>query len=248
MISSFYVGQLAHTRLSPRRHSFRYRVFMPFVDIEEIEPLVQQLPFWSSNRLGIARFLRSDFLGAPEQPLLDAVKQRIQEETGSTFNGRVFLLANWRYFGLQNNPIACYFCYDQERLEYIIAEVTNTPWGERHSYVLTVDTDGSVFSTMFQKELHVSPFNGMQQVYRWFSNAPGNTLGIKISNLEDGKPMFHACLTLKSVPLTASNGLKLIASYPLETLKVTAAIYWQAFILLLKGLTLQPHPKNNQSV
>lgn len=247
MISSFYVGQLAHTRLSPRRHCFRYRVFMPFVDIEQIDQLVAKLPLWSHQHPGVARFLRNDFLGKPEQPLIDAVKQRILEETGAAFTGRVFLLANWRYFGLQNNPIACYFCYGDERLDYIIAEVTNTPWGERHSYVLTVDSDGSVFSTLFHKQLHVSPFNGMQQVYRWFSNEPGDSLGIKISNLEDGKPMFHACLTLKSVPLTARNGLKLIASYPLETLKVTAAIYWQAFILLLKGLTLQPHPKNNQS-
>ena len=79
--------------------------------------------------VGTARFLRRDFLGAPEIPLADAVRQRIKEETGKDHAGPIYLLANWRYFGYQNNPIAVYYCYDAagEQLQYVVAEVTNTP-------------------------------------------------------------------------------------------------------------------------
>ena len=114
---------------------------MPFVDVERISDITHRAIGWGSQRLAPARYIRSDFIGDENLSVAEAVKQRIFEETSQHFEGRIFLLANWRYFGLQNNPIACYFCKGttSERLEFIVAEVTNTPWCERHSYVLPVD-------------------------------------------------------------------------------------------------------------
>ena len=159
--AKLYSGTLRHARYSPKKHAFSYKVFMPFVELETLHELTARLPLWSAKRWAPARFLRRDFLGAPELPLADAVRQRIKEETGRDHAGPIYLLANWRYFGYQNNPIAVYYCYDAtgEQLQYVVAEVTNTPWGERHSYVLEAPDADRPLATEFQKALHVSPFN-----------------------------------------------------------------------------------------
>ena len=166
--SKLYSGTLRHARYSPKKHAFSYKVFIPFVELETLAELTSHLPLWSTKRWAPARFLRRDFLGAPELPLADAVRQRIKEETGKEHSGPIYLLANWRYFGYQNNPIAVYYCYDAagEKLQYVVAEVTNTPWGERHSYVLEAPDADKPLATEFQKALHVSPFNPMNMTYR----------------------------------------------------------------------------------
>ena len=247
MNSAFYVGRLAHARMTPKPHRFSYRVFMPFVDVDQVSDITQRATGWSSRQWAPARFVRSDFIGDAHLSIADAIKIRIFEETNQHFEGQIFLLANWRYFGLQNNPIACYFCIGStsKRLEFIVAEVTNTPWGERHSYVLPVNHSEALFQTEFQKELHVSPFHSMQQQYRWSSTVPGETLAIKLTNLEDGERVFHASLTLTRLPINRLNGLSLLTRFPFETAKVTAGIYWQALVLFLRRVPLFAHPKNN---
>ena len=247
MNSAFYVGRLAHARMTPKQHRFSYRVFMPFVDVDSVSDITRRATGWGSRGLAPARFVRSDFLGDERLSVAEAVKQRIFEETEQHFEGQIFLLANWRYFGLQNNPIACYFCKGKtsQRLEFIIAEVTNTPWGERHSYVLPVNPEESLFQTEFKKELHVSPFHGMQQRYRWSSTVPDESLAIKLTNLEGGERVFHASLTLTRLPVTRLTGLSLLARFPFETAKVTVGIYWQALVLFLRRVPLFAHPKNN---
>lgn len=247
MNSAFYVGRLAHARMTPKQHRFSYRVFMPFVDVDSISDITRRATGWGSRGLAPARFVRSDFLGDERLSVAEAVKQRIFEETEQRFEGQIFLLANWRYFGLQNNPIACYFCKGKtsQRLEFIIAEVTNTPWGERHSYVLPVNHEEALFQTEFKKELHVSPFHGMQQRYRWSSTVPDESLAIKLTNLEGGERVFHASLTLTRLPVTRLTGLSLLARFPFETAKVTVGIYWQALVLFLRRVPLFAHPKNN---
>lgn len=247
MNSAFYVGRLAHARMTPKQHRFSYRVFMPFVDVDSVSDITRRATGWGSRGLAPARFVRSDFLGDERLSVAEAVKQRIFEETEQHFEGQIFLLANWRYFGLQNNPIACYFCKGKtsQRLEFIIAEVTNTPWGERHSYVLPVNHEEALFQTEFKKELHVSPFHGMQQRYRWSSTVPDESLAIKLTNLEGGERVFHASLTLTRLPVTRLTGLSLLARFPFETAKVTVGIYLQALVLFLRRVPLFAHPKNN---
>lgn len=243
--SRLYRGTLWHCRHRPKKHAFRYRVFMPLVDVSELPELVDDVPFWSARRWACARFLRKDFLGDPERPLLEEVRRRIYEETGDTQRGQVLLLANWRYFGVQSNPIACYFCFDENdgQLTHIVAEVTNTPWHERHSYVLPVEDSSGRLSIKFSKAMHVSPFNPMDMTYHWSSTAPGETLSIKLSNYQSGQRVFDATLTLEAEPFTPRNLALAILGFPLMTAKVTAAIYWEALRLWLKGIPLYPHPK-----
>jgi uncharacterized protein len=136
--SAVYEGWVRHRRVRPVEHSFRYRVFMAYLDLAELPELFDRVPLWSARRAAPAWFRRSDFLGDPELPLRDAVLDRVEELGGARPAGPVRLLANLRYLGHSFNPVSFYFCFaeDGERLAAVLAEVTNTPWGERHSYLL----------------------------------------------------------------------------------------------------------------
>lgn len=243
MKSKLYTGTLRHRRHLPRRHAFRYRVFMPFLHLDEIDEVLGLSRFWSRSRFAAARFAREDFLGDPALPLKDEVRRRIREETGEEHRGPIYLLANLRYFGIQMNPIACYYCLseDESRVEYLVAEVTNTPWDERHSYVLR---NGSrrVLRCEFDKAMHVSPFNPMGMRYDWRSNHPGDRLAIHLENHTDRGREFDATLALAATPVSSAALNSVLWRFPLMTAKVALAIYWEALRLFIKRVPLHGHP------
>lgn len=219
---------------------------MPLVDLDALPNLVDNIPFWSARRFALAQFKRKDFLGDPDKPLVDEIRRRIKEEIGAEHKGKIFLLANWRYFGFQTNPIACYFCFDEtgEQLEFLVAEVTNTPWGERHSYVLTAPPNNAPLATEFDKAMHVSPFNPMAMTYRWQSTPPGDTLAVRLSNFEAGERVFDATLNLVAEPFTANTLSWAILRFPFMTIKIFVGIYWQALRIWLKGVPFHAHPNS----
>jgi len=250
MKSRLYQGTLRHRRFMPREHAFSYRVFMPWICLDELPQLFAKRWLWSSTRWAPARFLRSDFLGDPTLPLSDEVRRRIREETGNEHSGPIYLLANLRYFGYLINPIACYYCFneDETRLEYLVAEVTNTPWDERHSYVLSGPEAGNAWlQHTFDKALHVSPFNPMGMHYVWRSNTPAEHLSIYLAtDTEEGR-IFEASLALHALPMTARNLNSILWRYPLMTLRVALGIYWQAIRLFFKGVPVHNHPGSKAS-
>jgi DUF1365 family protein len=245
MNSAIYEGWVRHRRSSPRQHKFHYRVFMLYLRLDELPQLFDKAWGWSARRRAPARFLRSDFLGDPLLPLEDAVRDRVFEETGKRPTGPIYLLANLRYFGFIMNPITCYYCYaeDGETLEYLVAEVNNTPWNERHSYVLRPQPGQDWLQQDFDKEFHVSPFHPMNMQYHWHSNTPGQKLILHMANSRDGVNVFDAGLSLTHKPMTATNLTAILLRYPFMTMKVCAAIYWQALRLWLKGVPFHSHPK-----
>ena len=246
MRSRIYQGVLRHRRVSPRHHEFSYRVAMVYLCLDEVAELFKQQRFWSCSGPALAEFRRSDFLGDPGVPLQQEVRRRIHEETGALHTGPIYLLANLRYFGFVMNPIACYYCFndDETRLEYVVAEVNNTPWNERHSYVLPGPGTGTWLKTAFDKQFHVSPFNPMAMRYHWRSNTPAKRLVLHMENTAGGERVFDATLSLSAQPMTASTMSSLLIRYPLMTVKVALAIYWQALRLYLKGIPVFTHPKN----
>lgn len=207
MRSRIYQGVLRHRRVSPRNHEFRYQVAMVYLCLDEVVELFDRQRFWSASGPALAEFRRSDFLGDPQLPLQDEVRRRIHEETGERQSGPIYLLANLRYFGYVMNPIACYYCFndDETELEYVVAEVNNTPWDERHSYVLRGPGAGRWLRTAFDKQFHVSPFNPMNMRYHWRSNTPAKRLVLHMENTAGDDRVFDATLSLTGQPMTAGN-------------------------------------------
>ncbi|MCA9295145.1 MAG: DUF1365 domain-containing protein, partial [Phycisphaerales bacterium] len=163
MKSCMYEGWVRHRRRSTPEHAFRYRMFMMWLDLGELDDVFRGRWLWSTRRPALAWFRRADYLGDPARPLDEAVRDLVQDRTGRRPVGPIRLLTHLRYFGYIMNPVSFYYCWseDESRVETIVADVTNTPWNERHAYVL----DGGMNSGdlqhqrfRFNKEFHVSPF------------------------------------------------------------------------------------------
>ncbi len=243
MHSAIYRGYLRHRRHHPRGHRFGYPVFMMYLDLDELDEVLARSPLWSRKRWRPARFERRDYLGDPRVPLAEAVRERIREHTGERHEGPIRLLANLRYFGYNINPIACYYCFDDaEKLRYIVAEVTNTPWGERQSYVLECDPARRIQRIEFNKQMHVSPFNPMQMKYRWRGNQPGAILSVNLDAEFDNRVHVDATLALKRHEIDRHSLNAALLRYPWMTAQVAFAIYWQALRLWLKRTPIYDHP------
>ncbi len=143
------------------------------------------------------------------------------------------------------NPVSFYYCFDEsgDRLETIVAEITNTPWKERHQYVLAVAAGGRVKRFDFEKEFHVSPFLPMNMSYRWCFSEPKERLFVNMQNFEHGEPMFDATLALTREPVTAAALMRVLVAFPFITFKVIAAIHWQALRLWCKRTPFYSHPR-----
>ncbi len=171
MQSCIYEGHVRHRRFVPVAHQFSYRLFMMYLDLDELPELFDGRWLWSARQRAVARYCRQDYLGDPRVPLADAVRELVAERLGRPVTGPVRLLAQLRYFGYCFNPIALYFCYGSQgrALEAVVAEVNNTPWGERFQYVLDASAAGESAGRQrfqFEKQMHVSPFVPMDIRYR----------------------------------------------------------------------------------
>ena len=256
MHSALYHGWLDHQRLVPRRHAFRYRLFMVYLDLAELDQVFRSRWLWSTRRFAVARFDRRDHLGDPAQPLDDAVRALVAERTGRRPEGPIRLLTHLRYLGYLFNPVSFYYCFDaaDRRVETVVAEVNNTPWGERHCYVLRPDAPGDErLCAHSVKAMHVSPFHPMALRYDWQLHTPGDALTVHMALRPAegrdgaGAPIFGATLALKRVPITGATLAGTLLRFPWMTAKVIAAIHWEALRLWLKGVPVHDHPTRSKA-
>jgi DUF1365 family protein len=240
--SAIYEGTIRHRRFMVRAHELRHRVALLYLDLQELDGLLDGRLL--AGRPGLVRFRRADYLGDPRIGLADAVRMQVENRTGSTPVGPIRVLTHLRTFGHCFNPVSFYYCFTpQEQLDAVVAEVTSTPWGERHAYVLRRSDEGPVLAATFAKALHVSPFMGMEQRYTMRVAAPGPTLAVHIESHELGALAFDATLSLRRVPLTRGGLARITARYPAATLRVLALIYAHALALRLKGVPVNPRPE-----
>ena len=243
--SCAYEGWVRHRRYEPVRHGFRYPLFLMYLDLEELPQLFDGSLAWSARRPALARFRRSDYLGDPAKPLREEVLDLLERRTGRRPGGPVRLLTQLRQYGFSFNPVSFYFCFEPggEKVQAVVAEVTNTPWGERHAYVLERDGDGPVLSERLPKEFHVSPFLAMDGDYEWRVSEPNGSLQVHIANRRDEEPVFDATLSLQRRELRPATMRRLLLRYPAASLAVLGRIYLQALRLKLKGVRHYPHPE-----
>lgn len=253
MHSSIFAGRVSHNRKAPLAHAFDYRVFMAYLDLAELDDVFRGRWFWSTRRAALARFRRENHFGDPERPLDECVRELVQEETGCRPTGPIRLLTNLSYFGYCFNPISIYYCFDDsgENVTTVVAEVTNTPWGNRCCYVLADQMNngnGTTYRYRTKKAMHVSPFMDMDVEYDWLVTTPADDLVVRINNQADGDTFFNATLILRRQEISGRTLAGVLFQYPFMTLKVMFGIHWQAFRLWLKGCPVVTHPDKSKSV
>ena len=246
--SAIYVGQVSHQRQAAPVHGFSYPLYMMYLDLQELPELFDKAWLWSARRPALAWFRRKDYFDDSEAPLDDAIRDFVAASTGQRPQGSVCLLTHLRYFGHCFNPLSLYYCHDeQDRLTAVVAEVSNTPWGERHCYLLQPKPGRSdVLVDEHAKEFHVSPFLSMDLEYRWRINAPADRLAVGISAVREEECVFSAALALKRRAFTRENLRYVLLRQPFVTAKVSTAIYYQALKLFLKRAQFYPHPIGDQ--
>ena len=263
--SAVYEGTIRHRRFEPVDHSFRYRLFLMYLDLGELPEVLDPFPFFSARRAAPARFRRGDFMGDPALPLDECALYAVAAATGERPEGPVRLLTGLRYFGHSFNPVSFYYCFDPagERVDAVVADVQNIPWGEQHPYVLARgERRGTVLSEELEKSFHVSPLMGMDQIYSFRASEPGETLAVHIESRPretahevDNRPRlrsrqtprtFDATLNLRRRELSPGTLARLLARYPAMSLQVVAKIYAQSLRLKLKGARYHPHPEGSR--
>ncbi|HEV7481596.1 MAG TPA: DUF1365 domain-containing protein [Solirubrobacterales bacterium] len=263
--SAVYEGTVRHRRFEPVEHEFSYRLFLMYLDLGELPDVLDPYPLFSARRAAPARFRRTDFMGDPARPLDACARDAVEAETGARPAGPVRLLTGLRYLGHSFNPVSFYYCFDSagERVEAVVADVENIPWGESHPYVLARGAgEGSVLSDELDKRLHVSPLMGMDQTYGFRASEPGARLSVHIESRPDGSDpspgggaagprggaakSFDATLNLRRRELSRPLLIGMLARYPALSLQVVAKIYAQSLRLKLKGARYFPHPEGRK--
>ena len=253
MQSCIYEGRVRHTRTTPALHKFSYRLFMMYLDLDELPTLFQKRWFWSISRPAIAKFRRSRHLGPADQALGESVRDLVEQETGSRPGGPIRLLTNLSYFGYCFNPVSFYYCFsaDGGTVEFIVAEVNNTPWGEQDCYVMVCSDGcqrGSTWRFNPTKKMHVSPFMPMEVEYDWALAQPDERLTVFMANARDGKRFFDAAMTMERTEITGWSLAGVLARFPFQTFKIILAIHWQALRLWLKRCPVYAHPGKKQEL
>lgn len=240
--SAFYVGTLTHLRLGPGpANRFTRKIALPLVFLDELGALERSSHLFSASRSAPLRFRREDFLSPKIDSLEEAVLTTLRNGGHGAPGARVAFLANLRTFGWLFNPLSLYYAFNHERnVQSVIAEVENTPWHERHAYVV-----GPPGEHRFAKELHVSPFLPMDLSYRFEYTEPSETIRVRLDAYAGEDRRFSALFQGDRQSLDREGIRRLLLHHPLSAQRVTSGIYAHAARLALKRAPFYRHPNKN---
>lgn len=241
-VSGVYTGSVAHKRYQPSLHAFNYSMAMLGIDLDELDRLENVSRVFSSKRAAPLRFKQTDYLSKQTDidALQDNLKARVLAKTqqlgANTSCNRVVFVGQVRHFGIYFSPINCFFCYQDDNAKYLLAEVSNTPWNERHYYLIDLENTQPT-----DKAFHVSPFMDLNMKYIWRVMAPADKVRVGIENRSEQK-LFDANLSLDKQQMSAKSLRAMLISFPFMTLRIVQGIYWQALKLFIKRVPFIGHP------
>ena len=241
--SAIYTGVLTHRRDLAPAHRFAYRMRLLWLDLDECDALFAAATGWSWQRPALGWLRRRDYLRADTPSLKQAVSDEIFQQLGARPEGPIRMLTAPRVFGIGFNPLTLYYCYDRAGIElcYVLAEVRNTPWLQRHCYAL--DLRAAAQTAAHGKQFHVSPFLPMDLHYHWQLNHPDELLNLQIRNSRQGVTVFRATLALqKEAALTPQRLQRELWRHWPQGLKTLLGIYWEALKLFGKRARFYSHP------
>lgn len=246
--SAIYEGSVHHRRWTPVGHAFQQPLFQIYVDLAELDRVFEGSALWSVDRPNVAWLRREDYFGPSDVPIDEAVRAHVAAELGARPKGPIRMLTHARSFGMTMNPVTFYFGFDDAGVElaFVLAEITNTPWDERHAYLLDTRSArrvGAEYEWTFEKEFHVSPFMAMERTYRWTFSTPGDSLHVGMLVMHGDRKEFEAALVMRRKPLDPAALRRCLAAYPMLTFRIATAIYLHAARLAWNGARFHPHPR-----
>jgi DUF1365 family protein len=241
--AALYTGTIRHRHFGAVAHEFTIPLFLLSVDVDTLPDVLDRLPLWSARRVAPIQFRRRDYLDSTDRPLGAAVRDLVEARTGHRPDGPVQLLTQPRTLGWLFNPISIYFCYDPTggSVVALVLEVTNTPWHERSWYVIEVDPAHPNGPWEFAKTMHVSPFLTMDLTYRLRCTTSTDRITLRLEDTAAGTKVFDADLSLHRIALDRRSALLVPLRHPLQTWRVSGAIYAHAARLLRKGAPIVKH-------
>ena len=240
--SGLYTGRIGHTRLRPRKHVLSYGVFMLLLDLDELAELDGRLRWFSLRRFNLLSFQPRDHGDGSSTPLRTQVERHLSTAGIEPDGGAIRLLCLPRVLGYVFNPLSLYFCHRRDgRLAAILYEVSST-FGERHTYLIPADGAEGEVRQSAAKRLHVSPFMDMALDYDFKVQPPGDKVRVVIDTFDAGGLLLAASFSGTRRDLTDRALLAAFATHPLLTLRVMAAIHWEALKIVLKGVRLRGGP------
>ncbi|MEO6946611.1 MAG: DUF1365 domain-containing protein [Nitrobacter sp.] len=240
--SSLYVGSIMHRRLRPPTHQFRYRAFWFLIDLDELADLSNKLKWFSYNRPNVFSFYDADHGDGSITPLRVQIEQQMVKAGINIAGGQIRLLCMPRTLGYCFNPLSIFFCYRADAvLAALVYQVHNT-FGERHSYVIRIDHAKDARHQCCRKLFYVSPFLDMDMRYDFRITGPDERITVGICARKSTGPVLNAVMTGARQSLTDRDLMLVFLKSPAISIKVIAAIYWEALRLWAKGIRLRRRP------
>ncbi|RJG48136.1 DUF1365 domain-containing protein [Motilimonas pumila] len=240
--SCIYTGVVRHRRFAVAKHEFSYKMFLLALDLDELPALQQASRWFKVNRFAPLSFRCSDYLTGKASLTRQDIWEKVSQLGGAPLDGKVIFIGQMRCFGIYFSPINMYYCYkNDDELVYLLAEVSNTPWNQRHYYLIDIENQ-----PVSDKDFHVSPFMDLAMKYHWRIKAPGKQLSLHIENHNDTK-VFDASLNMQRTALNNDNLRRSILSIPAMTVKTVCGIYWQALKLYLKKVPYIAPPEEKEA-
>lgn len=252
MKSSFCNGSVVHKRLKPKVHGFKYHMSWCLFDLDHLDAVFNSSKFWSLNRFNLVSIRNQDYIESNDKKIQTKAKSIIEKNTKKKFNGKIFLFTHPRYLGFGFNSVNFYFCFENEQLIYILSEINNTPWKQKHVYFhdfkdQKIHKKNQTYECHFVKEFHISPFVDMEIDYKWKFKITDEIINVFMQLNQNDAVLMNVGLTTQLTPMQTNNLWKWSTKKPFQALKMFTGIYWQALKLWTKKIPLFNHPTHEMN-